>query len=290
MSENAISMSELSLKLTQLQREGYCILKNVAHNALLEHARTCVNLAIASQHSEDSTRVRSPGTLIAAEQHPGLAGLIGNPIALQALDEMGLPGSKFWKAVIISKPPGGPRLYWHQDCLMWQDARSYSAIPPMIFLMYYLEDTTRENGCLRVLPGTHRRRHILHDMGEAHTPDINSMENPGDARFLDYPNEQDVPMNAGDLVIGDARMFHATHANQSCERRTVITIWYHPLFDSLSPNTQSWIHEEFHRRHTDWPKIALKEINPLIPRYTGGVVPMKYNRFPDERLSADGPR
>lgn len=282
-------MSELSLALMKLQNEGYCILENAVPHALIEHTRACVDLAITSQDSEALARVRSPGTLIAAEHHPDLAALIGNPIALKALDGMGLTDSKFWKAVIISKPPGGPRLYWHQDCLMWQDARSYSAIPPMIFLMYYLEDTTRDNGCLRVLPGTHRRRHILHEMGEAHTPDINSMENPNDPRFLNYPDEQDLPMCAGDLVIGDARMFHATHANRSCERRTVITIWYHPKFNGLSPGTQSWIHEEFHRRHIDWPKAALKAIDAVIPCYTGDAIPMKYNRFPDERLSTNGP-
>ena len=289
MGTKTISMSESSLKLTQLQHKGYCILENVAHDALLERTRACVEQAIATQDSEKLAGVCSPGTLIAAEHHPGLAGLIGNPIALEALDEMGLPGSVFWKAVIISKPPGGPRLYWHQDCLMWQDPRSYSVIPPMIFLMYYLEDTTRENGCLRVLPGTHRRRHILHGMGEAHTADINSMENPEDPRFLDYPNEQDVPMRAGDLVIGDARMLHATHANQSGQRRTVITIWYHPVFDGLLPSTQNWIDEQFHRRHRDWPEAALAEIEPVIPRYAGDAAPMKPDRSPDERLSASGP-
>ena len=157
----------------------------------------------------------------------------------------------------------------------------------MIFLMYYMEDTSRENGCLRVLPGTHRRRHILHDMGEAHTPDINNIENPDDPRFLDYPYEQDVPMRAGDLVIGDARMFHATHANMSDQRRTVITIWYHPLFEDLLPATQSWIHEGFHSRHDGWPKAALAEIEPVIPQYIGDVPPMRYNRFPNERLTAN---
>ena len=172
---------------------------------------------------------------------------------------------------------------------MRQDPRAYSEIPPMIFLMYYLEDTTRENGCLRVLPGTHRRHHILHEMGEAHTPDVNSVENPDDPRFSDYPNEQDVPMRAGDLVIGDARMFHSTHANQSGQRRTVITIWYHPVFDGLLPSTQSWIHEQFHHRHGDWPKGALADIEPVIPRYAGDAAPMKSDRFPDERLRASGP-
>ena len=108
--------------------------------------------------------------------------------------------------MIISKPPGGPLLYWHQDCVMWQYPRAYSAWSPMIFLMYYLEDTTRHNGCLRVLPGSHRRRHPLPGMGVAHTPGINRMDDLEDPRFLSYAGELDVPVTAGDL--GDRRCAH----------------------------------------------------------------------------------
>ena len=88
-------------------------------------------------------KTKAPGSLIDSNNYPELADLIGNRRALAELARMGIDDIKFWKAVIISKPPGGPRLYWHQDCLMWQDARAYSDRPPMIFLMYYLEDTTR---------------------------------------------------------------------------------------------------------------------------------------------------
>ena len=82
-----------------------------------------------------------------------------------ALEAMGFGGSRFWKAVIISKPGPSPRLYWHQDCMWWDDPRAYGDYSPMIFLMYYLDDTSRENGCLRLLtrstastPSARRRR------------------------------------------------------------------------------------------------------------------------------------
>jgi len=142
---NTVSRSALSAKCKQLQHEGYCILENVALDALIERTRACVEKAVATQDPERLARTRAPGTLIDSDAYPELAGIIGNPAALKALDEIGMPGSKFWKAVIISKPPSGPRLYWHQDCLMWQDPRAYSDIPPMIFLMYYLEPQFRPN-------------------------------------------------------------------------------------------------------------------------------------------------
>ena len=145
-------------RLRQLQEHGFCIVPDMAPPPLIEHTRACVERAVATQDEERLARTRSPGTLIDSDGYPELADLIGNPAALDELHRMGFTDIKFWKAVIISKPPGGPRLYWHQDCMLWQDPRSYSEVPGMIFLMYYLEDTSRRNGCLRLIPGSHRRR------------------------------------------------------------------------------------------------------------------------------------
>ena len=273
-------------RLLQLQQQGFCIVPGMAPPALIEHTRACAERAIAAQDEERLARTRSPGTLIDSDGYPELADLIGNPAALDELHRMGFTDIKFWKAVIISKPPGGPRLYWHQDCMLWQDPRSYSEVPGMIFLMYYLEDTSRHNGCLRLLPGSHRRRLDLHDLGVAHERDINSMENAADPRFLDHEGEVDVPVRAGDLVVGDARMLHAAHSNESDQRRTVITVWFYPLFSQLLEPVQSYYHSEMHRKHAEWPPDALAKLGPLIPRYAGGEPPMEIHRTPDERLRA----
>ena len=271
-------------RMAQLMQDGFCVIKKMADDWLLDRTRACVDKALSEVDPERLAKTKAPGSLIDSDHYPELADLIGNPLALEELDRMGLKDVKFWKAVIISKPPGGPRLYWHQDCLMWQDPRAYSDRPPMIFLMYYLEDMTLENGCLRLLPGTHRHRHVLHGMGEAHTREINRIDNPDDPRFRDYPGEADVPIKAGDLVVGDARMFHSAHTNRSAQKRTVITIWFHPFFSDLQEPTQSWIHDLMHRQHANWPQEALEKIKPLIPDYRGTAEPMAQNRVPDERL------
>ena len=280
-----IASSAPTARLDQLKRDGYCIIENMADERLLPtKTRRCVDKALTTLDAERQANAKAPGSLINSYAYPELADLIGNPRALQALEHMGLENVKFWKAVIISKPPGGPQLYWHQDCLMWQDPRAYSAVPPMIFLMYYLEDTTPENGCLRLLPGSHRHRHELHDMGEAHTKVINRMENPDDPRFGETAGEIDVPVRAGDLVVGDARMFHASHANRSAQKRTVITIWFHPAFSDLQEPTQSWIHHEMHDKHASWPAEARAKIAAVTPDYHGTATPMKLERTPDQRL------
>lgn len=271
-------------RLEQLQGDGFCVIPQVVDGAVLELTRRCAQRAVAAQDAESLARTRSPGTLIDSGPYPELADLVGNPQALHELERMGLTDVVFWKAVIISKFPGGPRLYWHQDCMMWQDPRAYSAIAPMIFLMYYLEDTNPFNGCLRVLPGSHRRRHPLHDVGEAHTRDVNSIDDPDDPRFRDYAGAADVPVTASDLVVGDARLLHAAHANRSDRQRTVITIWFYPLFSDLQEPTQRWFHDDMHRRHDGWPPEALAKIAPVIPRYAGSAAAMEINRQPGPRL------
>ena len=271
-------------RLEKLQRDGFCMVPDVVDEAVLGITRRCAARAVAEQDAERLAMTRSPGTLIDAGGYPDLADIIGNPRALHELERMGLTDVTFWKAVIISKFPGGPRLYWHQDCMMWQDPRAYSAIAPMIFLMYYLEDTTPFNGCLQVLPGSHRRRHPLHDIGQPHTNEVNSMENPDDPRFRDHEGAVDVPVNAGDLVIGDARLLHAAHPNCSDRHRTVITIWLYPLFSDLQEPTQRWFHDDMHRRHDVWPPEALAKIAPVIPRYAGSAEAMEVNRQPGPLL------
>lgn len=272
-------------KMRQLQRDGYCILENVASNELLDKIRLCSSEAVGGQGQERLERHKSPGSLINSGSEPCLADLIANPVAIAALMKMGLDDIRFWKGVIISKPPGGPRLYWHQDCIMWHDPRAYSDIPPMIFLMYYLEDTSKENGCLRVIPGSHRRRHPLHELGDAHAAEANRFDDPDDPRFFDYDGEIDVPMISGDLLVGDARLLHATHANKSNSHRTVITIWFHPFFCRLKPDVQNYVHHEMHRMHAGWPASATSKILPVTPAYQGATFPLDIYRLPDSRLS-----
>jgi ectoine hydroxylase-related dioxygenase (phytanoyl-CoA dioxygenase family) len=246
--------------------------------------RSCAEEALQNLANEERTNTRAMGTDIDSFDYPGLAPLIGNPRALAELNKMGLDDIRFWQAVIISKPPGGPRLYWHQDCFMWNDPRAYSDMPPMIFLMYYLDNTSRVNGCLRLLPGTHRKRHDLHQTGVAHDRETKRFANPEDKRFKDFPGEIDVPVKAGDVVVGDARIFHASHANNSLYERTLITIWLHPFFSNLREETQSFLHTQMHLHHASWPADSLEKIRPLIPTYNGNAKPMEWHRTPDNRL------
>ena len=162
------------------------------------------------------------------------------PAALDVLASTGYPGVKSSSGFIIGKPPEvAPPLFWHQDGMLWDDPSSYTDEPVQVFLMYYLIDTDRENGCLRVIPGSPRRRQRLPGLPPAHGKEIVTV-GEGHPVLQPDPDEVDVPVRAGDLVIGDARLLHPAHPNRSDQRRTAVTLWCLPTYPDLPEHLQAF--------------------------------------------------
>jgi ectoine hydroxylase-related dioxygenase (phytanoyl-CoA dioxygenase family) len=154
--------------------------------------------------------------------------------------------------------------------------------------MYYLTDTCRENGCLRVIPGTHRRRIALHEqLPDAHT-ELTYEASLDSPLFSRHPEEVDVPVRAGDLVIGDARLLHAAHANQTDTRRSCLTLWYFPAFASLPESIRAVVASGRREPPVDlpWP-VELQPLEPLLPCYRGSAEPAKWDRKPGIYLAGD---
>ena len=52
-----------------------------------------------------------------------------------------------------------------------------------------------------------------------------------------------MPVKAGDLVVGDARLLHSANVNRTDERRTVLTLWYLPRYDETSERVRAGYRE-----------------------------------------------
>lgn len=170
---------------------------------------------------------------------PIVSKLLDQPLQNAICRQMGLEGlTSSGNIIILSKPAYGPPLYWHQDFMEWNSPRAATPWPTKIFLSYYMTDTTRENGCLRVIPGTHRKRIDLHDtLPDAHEAEIQAIDDLSHEVFADRPDAIDVSMKAGDLIIADARLMHGAWPNQTDQRRTLLLAW-HDVFPF--PNPPSW--------------------------------------------------
>ena len=274
-----LSPEQALQKRIQLVRDGFCVIPGVLSGAFLEEMiawtdalldRTPVDPRYKYQGSDihvGTQRRAAKGQLHAGQiSDPMIDRLIDLPQAWQACRELGLERqTSDESAIILSKPAGGPALYWHQDWMNWNSPQSMTPWPTRIFLSYYMVETTRENGCLRAIPGSHLRRLPLHDLlPDAHEAQIQASDTSHPA-FADHPDAVDLPVKAGDLVLNDARVLHAARANNSGHRRTLVLQW-HDIFGLQPP---SW-----------WDAPIPDEVRDADPnaRYKGTRTPGKYLR------------
>jgi len=275
--------SKYRKKREELDRDGFCLLEGIIEDAMLERLRQVTDSVIARQEAAHFERNRAQGSLIRATEHPFMARLVAYPPMRAALAALGFPDPKWGSGFIISKPPKSPPLFWHQDARFWNDPVSYTPRTIQCFLMIYLVDTTPQNGCLRLIPGSHMKRHRLHDaLPDAHEADLSRADDTAQLAFRQAEGEVDVPVKAGDVVMGSARLLHAAHGNQSDQRRTNITLWYYPEYTKLPEPIQAYLAD------TDWPAdwhAANRDLlAPLKPVYEGDAEPIILNRTPGPQL------
>ena len=149
--------------------------------------------------------------------------------------------------------------------------------------MFYLVDTKPENGCLRVIPGSHLKRHPLHDLiAHRHTEETKTYSNPDNPAFSNADDEIDVPLKAGDLVMGYGSLLHASHANQSDKRRTVLTMWYYPDYVDLPESTQATVYmaEKNNCNFEPPSKETRVLLEPLKIVYNGDAKPIEQQWIP----------
>jgi hypothetical protein len=270
--------------------EGYCVIRQVVPITLIERLTWVTTGLAQEQEATNPGRFQSQGSMIGAMAHPLLAELISLPSAAESVAALGYPSPTFTDGYIISKPPGCPRLFWHYDWFSWCDPSAWEPEPQQLFLMYYLTDTSVTNGCLRVIPGSHLSHNPLHEqLASPHSRQLAEVADERGEAFSDRPDEVDVPVRAGDLVIGDARLLHAAHANESAERRTVITLWLQPDFEVLPERIKAQVVRKTHPVPAWWPSRARTRVEALHPAWNGTAEPYErtlYIRRP-ERVSSD---
>lgn len=123
----------------------------------------------------------------------------------------------FTSYVISKRPDDGLAVDWHQDA-------AFFPIEPMDTFTLWLavDDSDVENGCMRVLPGTHRQQAVL-----LHKVDLDSGTTlPMSLENLDLAGAADVQLRAGEYSVHDPWILHGSNPNRSSRRRCGITLKY----------------------------------------------------------------
>ena len=182
----------------QLIRDGYCLVEDVLDADILQRLRQVTDQLLNAQSQEIRAQQRSTGSMIDVGVHPIFAELVAYLPARAALETLGFLRPRWMSGYVISKPPSSPALFWHQDWWGWDDPSSYTPLPQQLFLMYYLVDTTPHNGCLRLLRGSHLKRHRMHDeVPDAHTDELRRVADPDHPAYQSIPEEVDCTRGGG---------------------------------------------------------------------------------------------
>jgi ectoine hydroxylase-related dioxygenase (phytanoyl-CoA dioxygenase family) len=154
--------------------------------------------------------------------HPAFFALAREPEILDMVAQLIGEDIVLWGCQVFSKPgTDGYETPWHQDGHYWP-------IRPLATCTAWvaLEPSTRDNGCLRAIPGSHRDR-VLHPHLHEDRADLVLNQRTADHAF-DPSQAVDIELEPGQLSLHDAHLIHGARANRSGVRRTGVALRYMP--------------------------------------------------------------
>ena len=230
-----LTPTERDLMLTQEQIDfyhanGYLVVENVLTQEELDQARQIVDdfveqsRAVTEQtghfdlepgHCAENPQVRRLGS--PASYHPLFDGLMRDDRILDILSpligaEIRAQGDK-----LNMKPGGrGSAVEWHQDFGHYPHTND-----DLCAVGLALDDATLENGCMMVIPGSHKEPIYDHHQNGYFIGAI-SPERDG----IDLSAAVPLAMKAGDMSIHHARTLHGSATNTSAKSRRLLLYQY----------------------------------------------------------------
>lgn len=150
----------------------------------------------------------SPVMLDRGVCHPGLVSVLTRIIG---------PDVKCMQSMLFVKPPGFQGQAWHQDEI-YIPTRDRSLTGGWIAL----DDATIDNGCLYVIPGSHKW--ALFDQRQHDNPD--EFDFAAESFGFDDSAEIPVEVKAGDAVFFNGYLLHRSRRNRSQQFRRVLVNHY----------------------------------------------------------------
>lgn len=126
----------------------------------------------------------------------------------------------FHSKLMRKDPKVGGAWEWHQDYGYWY--RDGFLFPDMLSVLTALTPATKENGCLQVLPSSHRMGRIEHGFaGEQVGANMEVVEEARRQMELEY-----MEMNPGDSLFFHCNLLHRSDSNRSNDPRLSLITAY----------------------------------------------------------------
>lgn len=184
---------------------------------------------------------------------PGYYHLMANPKIVDAVES--LIGGEIFSNPVYNVRPKVPRVAagavpWHQDKSYWPDANAN----PVITVWIPLVDATLENGCLHIIPRTHKQR-VLDHHAETYT---GTGYTQIDIKHLNAGRVEPIPLEAGGAILFNDRCVHMSTPNNATTVRWSVDLRYQPTDQDPMPQhgagflARSRLHPERVATLEDW--------------------------------------
>ena len=189
-----------------------------------EGALADVEGALVVPEGQADFRAKAPEDRISKvfrlHRRPVFADFIRSPEVVQVLTADLGPDVDCFLSQFIFKNPGAWGQPWHQDSFYFH----FEPARPIVGLWLAITAATLENGCLHILPGSHREP--IHE----HVPDARPGANYGYVEIVDHDMRASTPvlMAPGDLLVFDSHLMHRSTDNLSNGARGAMVFHYTP--------------------------------------------------------------
>jgi len=163
---------------------------------------------------------------------PRLLDFLLSDEVLDVIEPLVGPDIALWSSHFISKDPyTGRATPWHEDSAYWNGR--FSSYDRIVTVWLALENpSTRENGCMRVIPGSHLAGGFSENYVET---DMSVQTFHAEIAEVDEDKAVDFELQRGEFSLHDGRIVHGAKPNTSPVRRTGYTMRYFPSSVRMQP-------------------------------------------------------
>jgi ectoine hydroxylase-related dioxygenase (phytanoyl-CoA dioxygenase family) len=270
-------------ELEHYRAHGYVFPRYRLPAGLLSELRTALDGLLAGYTDVKQEDLANPH-MLPPTSGPGMNPFMRaarQPEILGMLSQILGPDLVLWITRVLCKPAvKGREVPWHQDGEYWP-MRPLSTCSVWIAL----DPVSTANGCMRFIPGSHKRREPYRHHVSDRRDIVLNLELDQDQ--FDESKAVNVELEPGQMSLHDVRLIHGSAANNSGQRRAALIMRYMPssshydrsLVDKRRDNSPFNIYEQplwlvsgadrsgkndFSRGHAQWNERYARGLAPVM--------------------------
>lgn len=212
-----------SLK-SELKKNGYVVLRSIFSETEIKNITAHINKMLAREvrggikieYEEDATTPRQIWDFVFRDWKLTRQIVLHRKLLAYVSDILGYQPFLFRSSIMLKKAETGSELDWHQDHAYWAISPA-----PVYSAWIALDEATQENGGMKFIKGGHK--------GGLKEFKVGRQNSVRQVLIDDHSQEVVVPCRAGDVILFDSLIPHATGANRTLfDRKAAICTYMSP--------------------------------------------------------------